>query len=91
MGDRLGLPRVVDGLFYFFKKSSDIASPCTTAMVSGRRGGPPCAEPPMPMADDLNLCFSLIENGGRLRNPLNMNESFGFRLLTPRCSLRELC
>ena len=41
MGDRLGTPRVVDNLFYFFKKSSDIASPCTTAMVSVKRGGLP--------------------------------------------------
>ena len=72
MGDRLGTPRVVDNnlfysfcllfCFFFFKKSSDTASPCTTAMVSVRRGGPPCAQPPMPMADDLSYRFSLRRN-----------------------------
>ena len=62
MGDRLGTPCVVDKLFYFFRKSNDIASPGTTAMVSAWRGGPPCAQPPMPMADDLSYRFCLWRN-----------------------------
>ena len=91
MGDRLGTPHVVDIIFNFSRKTSDIASPSTAAMVSVWRRGPPYDSPPIPMADDLSWRFSLSREQRTLQKQQIGIDFLKFWLLLTRVCLCALC